>query len=167
LPPLLTQSRTERLARSGRLRRRSLGATILEIPSASPSRARWAMSTRLATRTTGWIPENGKRIGKEIADKLSELRPNDKAYFQQQLASFRAGSDEAEKRWLAMMAPYKGTKMVPTTGRFELRERFGLDIVGYVERGRAFHRRTRHTRSHQRDETQNVKRWFLWSPTST
>jgi ABC-type Zn uptake system ZnuABC Zn-binding protein ZnuA len=79
-------------------------------------------------------PENGKRIAKEIADKLSEFRPNDRAYFQQQLASFTSRLDQAEKRWLSMMAPYKGTKMVTYHRSFpNFAERFGLDIIGYVE----------------------------------
>jgi ABC-type Zn uptake system ZnuABC Zn-binding protein ZnuA len=79
-------------------------------------------------------PENGKRIAKEVADKLSELRPNDRAYFQQQLASFSGRIDEAEKRWLSMFAPYKGTKMVTYHRSFpNFAERFGLNIIGYVE----------------------------------
>ena len=36
-----------------------------------------------------WLdPENGKRIAQAIADKLSQLRPNDRAYFEQRLADF-------------------------------------------------------------------------------
>jgi Zinc-uptake complex component A periplasmic/ABC 3 transport family len=82
-----------------------------------------------------WLdPENGKRIAKEIADKLSELRPNDRSYFQQQLDSFTMKLDVAEKRWVAAMAPYKGTKMVTYHRSFpNFAERFGLDIIGYVE----------------------------------
>jgi ABC-type Zn uptake system ZnuABC Zn-binding protein ZnuA len=79
-------------------------------------------------------PENGKRIGKEIADKLSEIRPNDRAYFQQRLADFSARLDAASKRWLAQMAPFKGLKVVTYHRSFpNFAERFGLDIVGYVE----------------------------------
>ena len=48
--------------------------------------------------------------------------------------SFTARLDAAEKRWLAMMAPYKGTKIVTYHRSFpNFAERFGLDIVGYVE----------------------------------
>ena len=40
----------------------------------------------------------------------------------------------AEKRWLALMAPYKGTKVVTYHRSFpNFAERFGLDIMGYVE----------------------------------
>jgi ABC-type Zn uptake system ZnuABC Zn-binding protein ZnuA len=79
-------------------------------------------------------PENGKRVGKEIADKLSELRPNDKAFYQQKLADFTSRLDTAEKGWIAQMAPYKGTKVVTYHRSFpNFADRFGLDIIGYVE----------------------------------
>src|SRR6059058_4721919 len=49
-----------------------------------------------------WLdPENGKRIAKEIAGKFSEVRPNDRAGFQQRLADFTTRLDAAAKRWLA------------------------------------------------------------------
>src|SRR6185436_3754088 len=36
-----------------------------------------------------WLdPENGKAIARSVAAKLSELRPNDKAYFEGRLADF-------------------------------------------------------------------------------
>ena len=111
----------------------SLGATILEIPTGQITRAMGDVHP--LGNPHYWLdPENGKRIAKQIADKLSELRPNDRAYFQQQLADFTARLDAAEKRWLAMMAPYKGTKVVTYHRSFpNFAERFGLDIIGYVE----------------------------------
>src|SRR5258705_11670328 len=79
-------------------------------------------------------PENGKRVAKAIADKLAELRPGDKAVFDQRLADFTGRLDAAMKRWLAAMAPYKGLKVVTYHRSFpNFAERFGLDIVGYVE----------------------------------
>jgi zinc/manganese transport system substrate-binding protein len=82
-----------------------------------------------------WMdPENGKRIARAIAEKLSELRPNDRAYFQQQLGSFVSRLNDAEQRWLSLMAPYKGTKVVTYHRSFpNFAKRFGLDIIGYVE----------------------------------
>src|SRR5438093_2838639 len=112
LPPLITQSRNGRIqpGAAGYLDA-SLGATILEIPTGQITRAMGDVHP--LGNPHYWLdPENGKRIAKEIADKLGEFRPNDRAYFQQQLASFTSRLDQAEKRWLSMMAPYKGTKMV-------------------------------------------------------
>ena len=134
LPPLIQQSRNAKIqvGAQGYLDA-SLGATILEIPNGNITRAMGDVHP-LGNPHYWTDPENGKRIGKEIADKLSELRPGDIAFFQQQLTSFTTRLDAAEKRWLAQMAPYKGTKMVTYHRSFpNFAERFGLDIVGYVE----------------------------------
>src|SRR5437867_3197281 len=134
LPPLIQQSRNGKIqpGAPGYLDA-SLNATILEIPTGQITRAMGDVHP--LGNPHYWLdPENGKRIGKEIADKLSELRPNDRAYFQQQLASFTSRLDAAEKRWLAAMAPYKGTKVATYHRSFpNFAERFGLDIMGYVE----------------------------------
>jgi zinc/manganese transport system substrate-binding protein len=134
LPPLLTQSRNGRIqAGAPGYLDVSLGATILEIPTGQITRAMGDVHP-LGNPHYWMDPENGKRIAKQIADKVSELRPNDRPYFQQQLAGFTGRLDAAEKRWLTMMAPYKGTKVVTYHRSFpNFAERFGLDIMGYVE----------------------------------
>src|ERR1700730_8462722 len=134
LPPLIQQSRNQKIqvGAQGYLDA-SLGATILEIPSGNITRAMGDVHP-LGNPHYWMDPENGKRIGKEIADKLSELRPGDRAFFDQQLTSFTTRLDTAEKRWLATMAPYKGTKVVTYHRSFpNFAERFGLDIIGYIE----------------------------------
>jgi ABC-type Zn uptake system ZnuABC Zn-binding protein ZnuA len=134
LPPLIQQSRNGKIqpGAPGYLDA-SLGATILEIPTGQITRAMGDVHP--LGNPHYWLdPENGKRIAKQIADKLSELRPNDRAYFQQQLESFTSRLDTAEKRWMAAVAPYKGTKVVTYHRSFpNFSERFGLDIIGYVE----------------------------------
>jgi zinc/manganese transport system substrate-binding protein len=134
LPPLIQQSRNSKIqvGAAGYLDA-SLQATILEIPTGQVTRAMGDVHP-LGNPHYWMDPENGKRVGKEIADKLSELRPNDKAFYQQKLADFTSRLDTAEKRWLADMAPYKGTKVVTYHRSFpNFAERFGLDIIGYVE----------------------------------
>src|SRR4030081_2584788 len=134
LPPLIQQSRNSKIqvGAQGYLDA-SLGATILEIPSGNITRAMGDVHP-LGNPHYWMDPENGKRIAKEIADKLSELRPGDRAVFDQQLTSFTSRLDAAEKRWLSMMVPYRGTKVVTYHRSFpNFAERFGLDIVGYVE----------------------------------
>ncbi len=134
LPPLLTQSRNGKIQLGGPgYLDASLNAEILEIPTGQITRAEGDVHP--LGNPHYWLdPENGKRIAKSIADKFSELQPNDRTYFQQQLASFTSRLDTAEKRWLSMMAPYKGTKMVSYHRSFpNFAERFGLEIVGYVE----------------------------------
>jgi ABC-type Zn uptake system ZnuABC Zn-binding protein ZnuA len=134
LPPLIQQSRNAKIqpGAPGYLDA-SLGATILEVPTGTITRAMGDVHPQ--GNPHYWMdPENGKRIGKQIADKLSEIRPGDRAYFQQRLADFTTRLDAAAKRWLAQMAPYKGTKVVTYHRSFpNFSERFGLEIIGYVE----------------------------------
>src|SRR5258706_1304534 len=134
LPPLIQQSRNSKIqpGAEGYLDA-SLECEILDIPTGQITRAMGDVHP--LGNPHYWLdPENGKRIAKEIADKLSQLRPGDKAYFDQRLADFTTRLDAAEKRWLAAMAPYKGAKVVTYHRSFpNFAERFGLDIVGYVE----------------------------------
>src|SRR5690349_21734370 len=112
LPPLILQSRNAKIqpGAAGYLDA-SLEARILEIPQGQITRAMGDVHP--LGNPHYWLdPENGKVIAREIAEKLSELKPNDKAYFDQRLADFISRLDTAEKRWLATMAPYKGAKMV-------------------------------------------------------
>src|SRR5436309_1044911 len=110
LPPLVQQSRNSRIqpGAEGYLDA-SLNAQILEIPTGQITRAMGDVHP--LGNPHYWLdPENGKRMGEEIADKLSQLRPNDRAHFQEQRASFTSRIDEGEKRWLAMLGPHEGTK---------------------------------------------------------
>jgi zinc/manganese transport system substrate-binding protein len=134
LPPLIQQSRNAKVqpGADGYLDA-SVNAQILEMPTGQITRAMGDVHP--LGNPHYWLdPENGKKIGKEIADKFSQLRPNDRAYFEQRLADFTSRLDAAEKRWLQQMAPYKGMKVVTYHRSFpNFAERFGLDIVGYVE----------------------------------
>jgi zinc/manganese transport system substrate-binding protein len=134
LPPLIQQSRNGKIqpGAEGYLDA-SLTAQILEIPNGNITRAMGDVHP--FGNPHYWTdPENGKLIAKAVSEKLVQFRPNDRAVFEQRLADFTARLDAAEKRWLAMMAPYKGTKMVTYHRSFpNFAERFGLDIMGYVE----------------------------------
>jgi zinc/manganese transport system substrate-binding protein len=134
LPPLMQQSRNGKIqvGAQGYLDA-SLTAQILEIPTGQITRAMGDVHP--LGNPHYWLdPENGRRVAKAIAAKLSELRASDKAYFDQRLADFEQRLDAAEKRWLADMAPYKGMKVVTYHRSFpNFAERFGLDIIGYVE----------------------------------
>src|SRR5690349_17789511 len=134
LPPLITQSRNAKIqpGAAGYLDA-SDHAKILELPQGQITRAMGDVHP-LGNPHYWMDPENGKIIAQEIAAKFSELRPGDKAYFNQRLTDFTAKLDAAEKRWVAMMAPYKGIKVVTYHRSFpNFADRFGLDIIGYVE----------------------------------
>jgi zinc/manganese transport system substrate-binding protein len=134
LPPLVQQSRNGKIQPNAEgYLDASLGAQILEIPTGQITRAMGDVHP-LGNPHYWMDPENGKRIAKEIADAFDRQRPGNKAYFDQRLGDFTTRLDAAEKKWLAMMAPYKGTKVVTYHRSFpNFAERFGLEIVGYVE----------------------------------
>ena len=134
LPPLIQQSRNARIqpGAPGYLDA-STRARILDIPTGQITRAMGDVHP--LGNPHYWLdPENGKIIAQEIAEKLSQLRPNDRAVFTMRQADFTARLDAAEKRWLAMMAPYKGMKVVTYHNSFpNFAERFGLSVVGFIE----------------------------------
>ena len=134
LPPLIQQSRNAKVQVGGSgYIDASLQARILEIPQGQVTRAMGDVHP--LGNPHYWLdPENGKLVGREIADKLSLVRPGDRAFFEERLKDFTARLTEAEKRWASMMAPYKGTKVVTYHRSFpNFAERFGLDVIGYVE----------------------------------
>ena len=134
LPPLIQQSRNAKIqpGADGYLDA-SLQAKILEIPQGQITRAMGDVHP--LGNPHYWLdPENGTIIAREIAAKLGQMRPGDKGYFEQRLADFSRRLDEAEKRWLAALAPYKGIKVVTYHRSFpNFADRFGLDVIGYVE----------------------------------
>jgi zinc/manganese transport system substrate-binding protein len=134
LPPLVQQSRNGKIQPNAEgYLDASLGAQILEIPTGTITRAMGDVHP-LGNPHYWMDPENGKRIAKEIADAFDRQRPGNKAFFDQRLSDFTTRLDAAEKKWLALMAPYKGTKVVTYHRSFpNFAERFGLEIVGYVE----------------------------------
>ena len=134
LPPLIQQSRNSKIqAGAEGYLDASLTAEILEVPTGQVTRAMGDVHP-LGNPHYWMDPENGKAIARALAAKLSQLRPNDKAYFDQRLTDFMARVTEGEKRWLAAMAPYKNIKVVTYHRSFtNLADRFALDVVGYVE----------------------------------
>jgi len=134
LPPLITQSGNQKIQVGSKgYFDVSTACEVLELP------------TGVVTRADGdvhplgnphyWLdPENGRRIARAFKDKFSQMQPADAAYFDQRLKDFEQRLTEAEKRWDAQMAPYKGRKVVTYHRSFpNFAKRFGLNIVDYVE----------------------------------
>ncbi len=134
LPPLVQQSRNARIqvGADGYLDA-SLTARILEIPTTQITRAMGDVHP--LGNPHYWLdPGNGRRVAKAILDKLSRMAPADAAYFASRYADFDRRLGEAEKRWDALMAPYKGLKVVTYHRSWpNFTDRFGLDVIGYVE----------------------------------
>src|SRR2546429_696655 len=112
LPPLITQSGNPKIqpAAPGYLDA-SQFAEILEIPTTQVTRAMGDVHP--LGNPHYWLdPENGLRIARGIEQKLSEMRPNDAAYFAQRYESFRQRLENEDKKWLEEMKPLRGLKVV-------------------------------------------------------
>jgi len=134
LPPLITQSGNPKIQTNnpGYLDM-SQFCKILEKPTTQVTRAMGDVHP--LGNPHYWLnPENGRRIGKAYVTKFSEMRPGDAAYFNERYADFDKRLTEAEKRWDAAMAPYKGRKVITYHRSWpNFCERFGLNVVDYVE----------------------------------
>ena len=134
LPPLLTSARNARIqsGANGYLDA-SRNARILEIPTGQVTRAMGDVHP--LGNPHYWLePGNGRLIAQAIRNKLGELSPLDKAYFAQRYDDFDRRLAAAEKRWDATMAPFRGTKLVTYHRSWpNFMERFGLEVMGYVE----------------------------------
>jgi len=134
LPPLITQSGNPRIqvGAPGYLDA-SQFAEILEIPQGTVTRAEGDVHP--LGNPHYWLdPDNGRRIARGIANKLSEADPGDDAYFQQRFQDFDKRLTGAEQKWDAEMKPYHGRKVVTYHRSFpNFAKHFGLDVIGYVE----------------------------------
>ena len=134
LPPLLQQSRNEKIQPGSRgYLDASLTVRILDIPQGQITRAMGDVHPM--GNPHYWLdPDNGRRIAQAILTKLSELQPADAPFFAQRFADFDKRLGAAEKGWDVVMGPYKGTKVVTYHRSWpNFVERFGLDVIGYVE----------------------------------
>jgi zinc/manganese transport system substrate-binding protein len=134
LPPLIAQSRNSKIqiGAPGYLDA-SLTCEILEIPTAEVTRAMGDVHP--VGNPHYWLdPENGRRIAKALQEKLAQMQPESAAYFAQRYADFDSRLRDAEKRWEAEIAPYRGRKVVTYHSSWpNFAKRFGLTVAGYVE----------------------------------
>ncbi len=134
LPPLQTQSRNGKIQVGGKgYIDMSQFCQILEIPTGQITRAMGDVHP--LGNPHYWLdPNNGRRIAKAYVDKFSEIDPADASYFQQRYDDFDKRLTAAEKVWVAKMAPYKGRKVITYHRSWpNFCERFGLDVVDYIE----------------------------------
>jgi len=134
LPPLINQARNTQIQPGAdRYLDASNFAHILEIPTGQITRAMGDVHPQ--GNPHYWLsPENGRRIAQGIQKKLSEISPADAGYFAQRYADFDKRLADAEKKWAAAMAPYKGAKIVTYHRSWpNFVETYGLNVVGYVE----------------------------------
>jgi zinc/manganese transport system substrate-binding protein len=134
MPPLITQSGNGKIQPAGQgYLDASQFAEILEIPQGKVTRAEGDVHP--LGNPHYWLdPNNGRRIARGIATKLAEMDPTDSAYFQQRYQDFEKRLTEADKKWEAQMAPYRGRKIVTYHRSWpNFAKHFGLDVIGYIE----------------------------------
>ena len=134
LPALINQSRNPKvqIGASGYLDA-SLNCNILEVPTTEVTRAMGDVHP--VGNPHYWLdPQNGLRIAKAVEQKLSQLQPEDAKYFAERYADFERRVREAEKRWDAKMAPYRGRKVIPYHNSWpNFAKRFGLHVMAFIE----------------------------------
>ena len=134
LPPLLDQSRNPRIqvGAKGYLDV-SNGVEILDKPAGAINRSMGDIHAM--GNPHYWLdPANAVRIAIQIEQRLAELRPADATYFAQRLNDFKLRINDANKRWVAEFAPYRGSKIITYHNSWpNFAKHFGLNVVGYVE----------------------------------
>lgn len=134
LPPLIDQSRNAKI-RPGAIGYLdvSRGAEILDRPTGGVDRSMGDVHPM--GNPHYWLdPANAVRIAIQVEKRLEQLQPGNAAYFQKRLNDFKLRMNEANKRWTAMLAPFKGAKIVTYHNSWpNFMRRYGLNVVGYVE----------------------------------
>jgi zinc/manganese transport system substrate-binding protein len=134
LPPLLDQSRNVNIRPGAKgYLDVSQGVEILDRPTGTVNRSMGDVHP--LGNPHFWLdPANAVRIAREVRNKLVELRPQDQPTFDKNLNSFIVRLNEANKRWMAELAPYRGAKIVTYHNSWpNFAKHFGLNVVGYVE----------------------------------
>ena len=134
LPPLLDQSRNNNIrpGATGYLDV-SQGVEILDRPTGAVNRSMGDVHP--LGNPHYWLdPANAVRIAIQIRNRLAQLRPADAAYFDQRLNTFKVRINDANKQWMATMAPFKGAKIVTYHNSWpNFTKHFGLEVIEHVE----------------------------------
>ena len=146
LNPLIRQSRNRAIQPGGeRYLDASLTAEILDVPTGPITRAMGDVHP-LGNPHFLLDPANGRRAAEAIRAMLSTISPGDAEYFATRYADFDDRLAQVETRWDARMAPWRGAQIVTYHRTWpNFCERFGLQVVGYVEPRPGIRPSPRHT----------------------
>jgi zinc/manganese transport system substrate-binding protein len=79
-------------------------------------------------------PRNGIAVAKGIAEKLSEIDPENASYYEENYEKFAGLLDLKIKEWDKELAPYKGTEIVSYHKNLEyLSDWAGFKEIGFIE----------------------------------
>jgi len=111
----------------------SNGASLLEIPTTKIDRSMGDVHPM--GNPHYWLdPMNAKVIAFNIANRLSELSPDDEFYFKENLNKFNKKIDEKFAEWAEKLNPFNGKKIAVYHRSWPyFADRFGLDIACELE----------------------------------
>ncbi|MEP7229175.1 MAG: metal ABC transporter substrate-binding protein [Ginsengibacter sp.] len=132
-PQLLTSSRNTKIQKGGAGyvdASESIG--LLQVPT---SANRGEGDIHIYGNPHYWLdPLNGKVIGRNIANGLERVDPSNKAIYESNLQAFFNNIDIKMRQWQAVMAPFRGSKVIAYHNEWVYFEnRFGLKIVDFME----------------------------------
>jgi len=132
-PQLLSSSRNQKIQKGAPgYVDASEGVGLLQVPS---SLNRGEGDIHIYGNPHYWLdPLNGKVIARNIANGLERIDPSNKAYYEANLQAFFNKVNEKLAAWAALMAPYKGSKIIAYHNEWcYFEKRFGLEIVDFME----------------------------------
>lgn len=108
---------------------------LLQVPTVDPAKLRAEGDIHIYGNPHYWLdPENAKIIAQNVFDGLVRVSSEDAAYFKSNKERLNARIDEELARWMKMMEPYRGRKIVAFHNSWPyFEERFGITIAGFVE----------------------------------
>lgn len=113
----------------------SKGIPLLQVPDIPAAQLRAQGDLHIYGNPHYWLdPLRGKLVAKNIFDGLVRVSPEDRSYFEENLRRFNEQIDRKLDEWLALIGPYKGTRVVAYHNSWPyFEERFGIHIAGFIE----------------------------------
>jgi zinc/manganese transport system substrate-binding protein len=133
VPPLLNSARNPKILPGGDgYVDASVNIPLLQVPQ---SVSREQGDIHIYGNPHYWLdPNNGKIIARNIRDALVRQEPDQREYFDANLARFVEEIDSRMAQWRESMRPYEGTSIVAYHNQWPYFEQaFGLRIAGFLE----------------------------------
>lgn len=133
MPSLLTGARNPKVQSGVGYLDASTVITPIEVPGGTIDRSLGDLHP--AGNPHYWLdPENGRKIARAIAARLSQIDPGHSANFQSNLSQFESTLSSKEAQWSQAMAAYRGTSVIGYHSTFDyFINSYGMKIVGFVE----------------------------------
>ena len=132
-PQLLASSRNSKIQKGSEgYVDASIGIGLLQVPT---SANRGEGDIHIYGNPHYWLdPLNGKVIARNIANGLERVDPSNKSFYENNLQAFFNNIEVKMRQWEAVMAPFRGTKVIAYHNEWVYFEtRFGLKIVDFME----------------------------------